>query len=43
MPGFGKISVTGPANRDVYFKGIYDAEATRLGADGKSETDISHL
>ena len=41
MPGFGKISVIGAANRDVYFKGIYDAEATRLGADGKSETDIT--
>lgn len=41
MPGFGTISVTGPENRDVYFMGIYDVEATRLGADGNSETDIT--
>ncbi len=41
MPDFGEINVTGPANRDVYFKGIYDAEATRLGADGKSENPIT--
>ncbi len=41
MPGFGKISVVGPASRDVYFKGIYDTEATRLDGNGNSETDIT--
>jgi hypothetical protein len=41
MMAFGIISVTGLANRDVYFKGIYDIAATRIGADGKSETSIT--
>lgn len=41
MPGFGKISVVGPANRDVYFKGIYDIYAVRLGDAGRSLTVIT--
>lgn len=42
MPGFGKIKVIGgPPYRDVYFKGIYDSEATQLDANGESKTIIT--
>ena len=41
MPTFGKIRVTGPANRNVYFKGIYDSNATRLDSQGKSKTEVT--
>lgn len=41
MPAFGRIRVTGPANRNVYFKGIYDSKATRLDSQGKSKTAIT--
>ena len=42
MPGLGTISIIGgPPNRNVYFKGIYDSEATSLDANGESETIIT--
>ena len=41
MPAFGKIRVTGPPNRDVYFKGTYDSRATRLDSQGKSRSEVT--
>ena len=42
MPGLGTITVVGgPPNRDVYFKGIYNSEVTRLDSNGESETIVT--